>query len=233
MYYHITFDIDWAPDDCIELCLNILKKRNVKATFFATHNSDILNEIKKNGHEIGIHPNFMENSSHGKSIEEIVEFCLKIVPDAKLMRTHSLYQSTRLLTKVFKLFPQLKIDLSIFTYHFPKVCLFDHIVDDVKFKRINFNWEDDFEFWNKNFNWDSSDLFAKINILNFHPIHIFLNSNSNNKYKKLINDIDGKPIYLFDRKLLNKYINSGVGAQNYLRSVISSDHKQIKLREIK
>ena len=32
---------------------------------------------------------------------------------------------------------------------------------------------------------------------------------------------------------LNKFKNSGVGANNYLTSIISSDHKQIKLREIK
>ena len=175
----------------------------------------------------------MENSSHGKSIEEIIEFCLRIVPDAKLIRTHCLHQSTKLLTKVFKLFPQLEIDLSTFTYHFPKVCFFDQILDDVKIKRINFNWEDDFEFWNKNFDWDSSNLFAKINILNFHPIHIFLNSNSHDKYNALMNDIDRKPLHLSDKKVLNKFKNSGVGANNYLTSIISSDHKQIKLREIK
>ena len=168
-----------------------------------------------------------------RCIEEIIEFCLRIVPDAKLIRTHCLHQSTKLLTKVFKLFPQLEIDLSIFTYHFPKVCFVDQISNDVKIKRINFNWEDDFEFWNKNFDWDSSNLFAKINILNFHPIHIFLNSNSYDKYNALMNDIDKKPLHLFDKKVLNKFRNSGVGANNYLTSIISSGHKQIKLREIK
>ena len=48
-----------------------------------------------------------------------------------------------------------------------------------------------------------------------------------------MNDIDRKPLHLSDKKVLNKFKNSGVGANNYLTSIISSDHKQIKLREIK
>ena len=35
------------------------------------------------------------------------------------MRTHGLIQSTNLILKIFKEFPQLKIDISTFTYHFP------------------------------------------------------------------------------------------------------------------
>ena len=39
--YHMTFDIDWAPDASIELCLDLLDRHDVKATFFATHLTDL------------------------------------------------------------------------------------------------------------------------------------------------------------------------------------------------
>ena len=45
MNYHITFDIDWAPDFTINYCLQILKKKNIKATFFATHRTDLLKNL--------------------------------------------------------------------------------------------------------------------------------------------------------------------------------------------
>ena len=101
MNYHITLDIDWAPDLAISHCLEILKEKRIKATFFATHKTDLLKEIKKDGHEIGIHPNFANNSSHGNRTEKVMENCLKIVPDAELIRTHGLIHSTKLITKIF------------------------------------------------------------------------------------------------------------------------------------
>ena len=61
--YHLTFDIDWAPDCCVEQILLDLKKNSVKATFFITHASDINDEIINQGHHIGLHPNFFPNST--------------------------------------------------------------------------------------------------------------------------------------------------------------------------
>ena len=31
--YHLTFDLDWAPDSSIELCLNFLKNLILKQLF--------------------------------------------------------------------------------------------------------------------------------------------------------------------------------------------------------
>ena len=31
--FHLTFDIDWAPDFCVELILNLLNKKNIKAKY--------------------------------------------------------------------------------------------------------------------------------------------------------------------------------------------------------
>lgn len=233
MNYHITFDIDWAPDFTINYCLQILKKKNIKATFFATHRTDLLKEISKDGHEVGIHPNFEKNSSHGKSVEEIIEYCLELAPNAKLIRTHGLIQSTRLLVKIFKDFPQMKIDISTLTFGFPTVKLFKLPYDGLIINRLNYNWEDDLEFDNKSFNWKKSKLFGKFNILNFHPVHVYLNSKNKKNYSNLLKELNKKKLYLAKKEIFDKHINHDEGAKDFLLSVISSKNKQIKLDDFK
>ena len=61
--YHLTFDIDWAPDFLISQIIDKLNKKNIKATFFITHQSDIIKDIAENGHTIGLHPNFLAGTS--------------------------------------------------------------------------------------------------------------------------------------------------------------------------
>ena len=148
---HFTFDIDWAPDESIDKIREILNKKNIKATFFVTHATDILKDLRNDGHEIGIHPNFNKNSSHGSTIEKIIEHLLNIVPDARALRTHSLVQSSTLLHQIFSKYPQLKYDLSIFMHNFPLVSPFNWLSEDVKFTRINYNWEDDSAFYQNEF----------------------------------------------------------------------------------
>lgn len=59
----LTFDVNWAEKDNLESILNILKKYNVKGTFFimggwvdySEDNVNKLKSIKEGGHEIGNH----------------------------------------------------------------------------------------------------------------------------------------------------------------------------------
>ena len=39
-----------------------------------------------------IHPNFLPNSSHGNSFDEIIENCLKFCPNAKGFRSHRYFE---------------------------------------------------------------------------------------------------------------------------------------------
>ena len=84
----ITLDVDWAPDELCEYCVNILRKYKVKATFFATHRSDYLIELSKSDDiEIGIHPNYMGKNNYEAVIDEL----LKWYPNARSVRSHGLY----------------------------------------------------------------------------------------------------------------------------------------------
>ena len=97
----ITIDIDWAPDFMIDYCMQILLVAQVKATWFITHKSPMLDKLRQypDLFELGIHPNFYPNSSHGESEEAIIGYCMDLVPEARSMRTHGLCQSSYLLKK--------------------------------------------------------------------------------------------------------------------------------------
>lgn len=111
----LTFDVDWAPDNVIDYVAEILTEHKVKATWFITHESDAINRLSKNSDlfELGIHPNLLNGSTHGKTEDEILKHMKAIVPNAVSMRTHGLYQSTNFLTKAAKEYGILN-DVSLF-----------------------------------------------------------------------------------------------------------------------
>lgn len=230
--YHLTFDVDWAPDFCVNTILDKLNKANVKATFFVTHESDIIIDILNQGHEVGWHPNFMPNSSQGENFNKIMEYLFKIAPNASILRTHSLFQSSPLLFEIFSNYPQLKLDLSCFMYRFPFVDAFQWTYNDVFFHRINYNWADDFAFFDKKFFWNKPDFFGNTTVFGFHPIHIGLNSGNSSNYNRLKNDISKKLLWKVKESELKKYENYGYGARNFLDAILESDGQSIGLYDL-
>lgn len=226
--YHLTFDIDWAPDQLVADICEKLNARNIKATFFVTHPSDVIEDLKQNGHNIGLHPNFFPNSSQGKDPMKIMEYLLKIAPEAISFRSHGLFLSSSLLLQIASNFPQIKYDLSVFLYKFPLVAVTDFIYDDVVIKRINYNWEDDIACFDSQFVWNEIDPFAQTMVFDFHPIHTTgLNSNNLDNYKALKSNLNGRPLYDATPEEISKYRNPALGAENYLDSIISSKMKSI------
>ncbi|MDA7546266.1 methyltransferase domain-containing protein [Alphaproteobacteria bacterium] len=102
--------------------------------------------------------------------------------------------------EIFKNFSQLKFDLSILTYKskFIEKCLWNY--DGIRFHRFNYNWEDDSEFWNKNFDWAKTQTFGELNIFNFHPIHISLNSSDKHNYENLKQNLKHKNLSSLNKR---------------------------------
>lgn len=186
----LTLDTDWAPDFAIDGAADVLIEKKVKATWLITHSSPAVNRLKNHPHlfELGIHPNFLPSSTHGRTIDEVLRHCLKIVPDAVSMRAHSLFTSTPILSRVIET-TDIQTDLSLFLPH-------AHYLQPVKFWwkkqsliRIPFFFEDDFEMESDNPRWQIAQIlprvFAGLKIFNFHPIHIYLNSSDLVNYERL------------------------------------------------
>ena len=64
----LTFDIDWAPDWAIDLTAGILREREVRATWFVTHESPAVDRLREDSElfELGIHPNFLPGSTQAR-----------------------------------------------------------------------------------------------------------------------------------------------------------------------
>ena len=230
--YALTFDIDWAPDFAILYCLNLLDDARCKATFFATHSTSLNQEIVNRGHNLGIHPNFLPNSSQGASVQAIISECLSYAPDAWCMRTHALVQSSPLLHEIFSKFPQLKLDVSLFMHR----STFSHKVkwefDSVTFDRLLYNWEDDAQFASYNEDNLPELFFGELTVFDFHPIHVFLNSTDGSEYRNLKLEQPNLPLSSLTKQVVEKHVNPNLGTQSYLKEVLLSKNRCIGLDEI-
>ena len=92
---HLTFDQDWAPAWATRAVLEIVAQAGLEATFFVTHACPANAELRQSGaFELGWHPNFLPGSSHGSTIEEVLDTLAELVPDAQGARAHCLVQGT-------------------------------------------------------------------------------------------------------------------------------------------
>jgi len=217
----LTFDLDWCSDEVLQYTLGKLIEEKVPATFFVTHDTSLLHEIRKyNFFELGIHPNFNRNTTHGTSVDEIIDHCLKIVPEAISSRSHGLkISSDKLITMMKK---GIKIDCSIFMPDVKKMESFYFKINENKILRIPYNWEDDYEFYQENKKYTYNELATfDDKILDFHPIHVQLNSSSDTLYNQ----------YKQSGKIVR---NPNIGAETMLDEVISEyKMKNIEVQNLK
>ena len=232
MRYILTFDIDWAPDYAIEDCMDLIETYGATGTFFATHHTAINKEILERGHIVGIHPNFLPNSSHGNTVDEVMKECLAYNPNAWCMRTHSLVQSSPLLFRIFKNFPQLKLDVSLLMHRSPYAHKCTWESEGVSFERLLYNWEDDCEFTSQRYASDEELFFGNLTVCDFHPIHVFLNSSDGTEYRKLKSCLNGTRLQDLHRETASDFENFKTGVRDHLTSILKSNAKCISLGDI-
>jgi hypothetical protein len=217
----ITFDIDWAPDWCVERCVRILDRSGVKATFFATHASAFLEEIKRRAgrFEVGLHPNFHPGSSHGSGAADVIGHCLGFAGTARSMRTHGLMQWSNLYALLADAFPRIETDVSTFL---PGQRSYDagyFFLHGMKrpVTRLAYGWEDDVAAAMPGQDWDALPGFVPgLNILNFHPIHVALNMETMERYAALRSRIGGKRLAEISEADVAALVNPGAGTATML-----------------
>ena len=223
--FFLTIDIDWAPDWMIEPFLNILIKEKVNSTIFVTHQSNLLENIKKNSSvEIGLHPNLEVNSTQGKNTKDIINNLKQIYPGAKALRTHGNLQSTNL-SLIFSQKYKFTIDSSLFVPYALnfKPYLFGW---DWKPKIINvpYSWEDSYEISQNEPKLSlNNDYFKKSDylVLNFHPVHLFVNAISYKSYRELKKKYGD--INKWKESQIRKYINNRQkGVFNFFKELVFS-----------
>lgn len=181
----LTFDVDWVPDFMIDDIMEMCVENNVKSTWFVTHYSPALDRLRKVPQliELGIHPNFLSGSSQGSTTNDIIDYCLSLVPNAKSVRTHALFQNGPLLQRLGQE-ASIEIDSSIFLPEMPNIRMVEHLSGSGILKRVPIFWADDYHLLKDKpcWNFQSYKSIDGIQVFLFHPIHVFLNSTSRAQY---------------------------------------------------
>lgn len=182
----ITIDVDWAPDCAIDEAADILLSCGANATWFITHESPAVDRLREHPDQfvLGIHPNFNPGSSHGSTIDDVIDFAMSLVPDAHIMRTHGLFQSSEMYRRIIETTP-IRIDVSVSMHRVPNLRPYWHPFEGGRLIRIPYYWEDADELTIPESALVTWPLIKAESVLNFHPLHIALNSTSTDAYLEL------------------------------------------------
>jgi hypothetical protein len=218
----LTLDIDWAPDWMVADAADRLARAGVRATWFATHRSAVLTELLREPlFEVGLHPNFLPDSSHGSDPRQVMEHMAALVPGASSVRSHSLFQSERhsqLLAEEFGIrtdCSQLLMDAAHVAPHRlrfsaagPWLTRVPHVFQDNMFMFAGRPWRFD----------DPAFHTPGLKVFDFHPVHLALNSASFDAYERLKGS--GKPLAAITREDVAALRCPGAGAATLFAALL-------------
>lgn len=213
----LTFDLDWANDDVILDTIGLVEAVDAAATWFITHDTPVLARLRQNPKfELGIHPNFnwllAGDSRNGKDAKEVVSRMMDLVPEAKCVRSHSMMQSSGLLDVFVS--AGLTHDVNHFIPASVEVELGPWILWN-GMTRVPYFWEDDIAcIYEARGGKEPSVMEAArtgkgIKVFDFHPIHIFLNTEHIGRYERT-RQLHQNPSALLEQRY------QGYGARNRL-----------------
>lgn len=217
----LSLDIDWAADEVINDAIDLVEKADVEATWFITYKTPTLDRLKRNPKfEVGIHPNFNNlmggDAQNGKDTQEVIGRLMELAPDAKCLRSHSLCSSTKLL----QLMPEFGLTHESNLYLPPEsrasapFRIWNGIV------RIPHAFEDDLFLFTPPAKAGTFNAYMRafvrnegIKVLDFHPIHLFLNTEDLARYERT------RPIHRNPGDLI-RHRHAGEGTRTALATVL-------------
>ena len=204
----LTFDVDWAHDEVINDTIDLVERADVSATWFVTHSSPVLERLRANPKfELGVHPNFnwLLGGDAGRSgnADQVVQEIMNIVPEATSVRSHSMAQSTGLLS-IFA-----AAGLTHDANHFIPASVGSGLRPWRLWNgmtRVPYIWEDDVfcSYQGQSPEPDiaeSATMGSGIKVFDLHPIHVFLNTEQLDRYEST------RPLHQHPQGLLGRRYN--------------------------
>jgi len=182
----LTFDIDWAHDEVLLDTYKLCFDAGVKSTFFVTHQTKALDKLADDEMvTLGIHPNFqplLRQEPDSLSVEEEINRLMEIVPTAVCSRSHGVIQGGVLLQEMSKQGILFDANDSIPFESGIKVKPFRTVYNLVKTPYV---WADEHE-WAFDRRTNFVQLISDFDFLvvDFHPIHVFLNTENADRYER-------------------------------------------------
>ena len=211
---YVTMDMDWANDGVLADTVSLVEALNIPVCFFVTNDTPMLETLRSHPlFTLGIHPNFLPqlNGQTNKSWRETLEEMHTLVPEAQVIRCHSLVDATPVLMAAKEL--GFRADMNLFIPFSSGISLqpFTHFSG---LKRLPFFFEDD--AWTLEPDRPSVEAHilrkgTDLRIFNFHPIHLYLNTENMERYTR------AKPYY-HDFEALAPFVNKGeaFGSRDFL-----------------
>lgn len=216
-----TTDIDWASEYCIETLLGAMQERGVVPTAFATHRSDTLSSAEAAGHaKIGLHPNFLPQSSHGETRDQVVNHVFNLFPKAHCFRSHAMVDDSHI-SMAMKA-RNILYDSNLCLYLQPGLVPLHHWTGIPRFPMF---WADDIH-WRRDGDFKLApyeDLFFSpgLKIIGVHPFMYTLNLSDHETYTRL------KPhISTLNESEAGALRCPGPGSQTFLLELIEAVHQK-------
>ncbi len=209
----LSIDIDWAHDAVLEDTIDLIGRAAIKACFFVTHDTPMLARLRANPmSELGLHPNFdpLLRGDGVRAARDIVMDLARLAPEAKVLRSHAMTTSGRWL----ELYREAGITYlsNYIMFGDANIHPFRHINglieapvyfadDGLLFQRaisaVSFHPETELRLGCN-----------ALRVYNFHPIHIFLNTENLDRYERT------RPVHQNPKELIkHRYQGYGIRSQ--------------------
>ena len=181
----LTADQDWAPEWAVEQFLVEVERFGIPLHIFRTNPSPILDTWVQTGRvDQGWHPNFLSGSSHGDTIDAVIEYCREHFAGARTVRAHRCAEDT--FRWVALAAAGIVADSNVVTFYQGYLTPLVHWTGIVRFPEY---FEDDCFFDGRmpslSLEAFESTLFTPgLKILNFHPTFVACNTSSREHYAR-------------------------------------------------
>jgi hypothetical protein len=212
-----TTDIEWAPDWAIRETFAITDRFKVPLTPFVTHRSEYLDSRLRTPEErfdVGVHPNFLQPSTHGKTMDEIIDHVMALWPEARSYRSHCFYDHTRMSRAFAERGFLYDSNLCLFLQPF-----LTPFRSGTPILRLPVFWEDDYHTahalgWTIDSIRDSLEM-PGLKIINVHPLMVALNCPSDTHYER------NRSMYDWHEDGWQRYRHDGRGVATFLEELLA------------
>ena len=184
--FAFTTDLEWASEEAIADTFGLFDDYGVPLTPFVTHDSNAVREHFASPDlrpRVGIHPNFLPQSTHGGNEADVLDTASGLWPEARGFRSHGFFDNAHLTLALRQRGFHWDSNLPLF--------LQDQLVPLAHFSglvRFPVFW-DDYIHVHKGLPFDLREicsLFATpgLKVINVHPLHLALNTASPEQYRR-------------------------------------------------
>lgn len=174
----LTFDTDWVPQFMVDRCLDILDEGGARATFFCTGPYDLRDPDR---FEAALHPNFLPDSTQGEDPEAVMKGLKSLFPEAVGSRSHKYFWHSDIRPLLQR--HGILYDCTQFLPAQAHAGLVEHL----GLKRAGTWWSDNLHLMGglDLTRFDPPGLLTPgLKVLDFHPIHVYMNSPSREWFRE-------------------------------------------------